>query len=90
MIQDSDVTLAARTAYEAVRAYRRQIGMADMLPWIDAGNLTQTAYEQAVTDLRKNRQHPMATNIEAFLINAVDTALIEWRKANGDSTGTGR
>lgn len=89
MITDSDVTLAARTSYEAVRAYRNQIGKQDMLPWVDTSSMKRAGYEQAVKDCAKGGHSP-TMNVEEVLINAVVTALIEWRKANGDSTGTGR
>lgn len=89
-MDDRDVTLAARSSYEAVRAYRREIGMADMLPWLDAGNAKQVAYEQAVRDSLKEKQHP-PRNIEEVLIGAVTTALITWRgAANDDSTRPSR
>ena len=87
---DAEITLAARTAYEAVRAYRREIGMADMLPWIDAGSMAQAAYEQAVRDSVKVKQNP-PRNIEEVLIEAVTTALVKWRgAANDDSTRSSR
>jgi len=89
LISDSDVTLAARTAYEAVRAYRNQTGKQDMLPWVDASGMKSAGYEQAVKDCAKGGHSPKM-NVEEALINAVVTALIEWREANGDSTGTGR
>lgn len=89
MITDSDVTLAARTSYEAVRAYRNQTGKQDMLPWVDASNMQRAGYEQAVRDYAKGGYDP-TMNVEEFLINAVVTALIEWREANGDSTGPSR
>jgi len=82
---EAEVTLAARTAYEAVRAYRNQIGMADMLPWIDAGNAKQTAFEFAVIDVSKGKQRPIV-NVEEVLIRAVTTALTEWRKAENDNS----
>lgn len=89
-MDDRDVTLAARSSYEAVRAYRREIGMADMLPWLDAGNAKQVAYEQAVRDTLKEKQH-LPRNIEEVLIGAVTTALVKWRgAANGDSTRASR
>jgi len=87
---DAEITLAARTAYEAVRAYRREIGMADMLPWIDAGWVVQQSYEQAVRDSVKVKQNP-PRNIEEVLIGAVTTALVKWRgAANDDSTRASR
>lgn len=84
-MNDADVTIAARAAYEAVRAYRREIGMADMLPWIDAGNAKQMAFEQAVKDLAKGKLRPVV-NIEEALISAVAGAVINWRKVDGNST----
>ena len=83
-MNDADVTIAARAAYEAVRAYRREIGMADMLPWIDAGNAKQMAFEQAVKDLAKGKLRPVV-NIEEALIGAVAGAVINWRKVDGNS-----
>lgn len=82
-----DITIAARASYEAVRAYRRQIGMADMLPWIDAGNAKQIAFEQAVIDLSKGKQRPKV-NIEEVLIEAVATAVINWRGARRNDNST--
>ena len=89
-MNEDEVTLAARSAYEAVRAYRRQIGRVDMLPWIDAGYTKQTAYEQAVRDSARGKQRPLV-DVEEVLIKAVTTALIEWRKVeNDDSTRPSR
>ena len=82
-----DIAIAARASYEAVRAYRRQIGMADMLPWIDAGNAKQIAFEQAVIELSKGKQRPKV-NIEEVLIEAVATAVINWRGARNDNSTT--
>lgn len=58
-----------------------------MLPWIDAGNAKQIAFEQAVVDLSKGKQRPKV-NIEEVLIEAVATAVINWRGAGNDDSTT--
>ena len=85
-MNEADVTIAARTAYEAVRAYRSQIGMADMVPWIDAGGTKQSVFEQAVKDVSKGKHRPIV-NIEEVLITAVTTAVLKWR-GDGDVHST--